>query len=375
MSTEQEQNNENLLDNFNWDSDETFFGIPSTSTIATPKTPEVVIDDEDDDEVVPNDKTVETNTTTQAPVVEEEEIEMFSEKNNETPTEEDESFYTVLSKEMKEKGIFQNVDLPEVDNITEESFFELHEAEIEARTDQTIQGFIDEINNEDGAAFLKFIRAGGKVSEFFNFYTERGTVPEVDVKTETGQDVLLRHYYKTYENLDDEDIDDKLTWLKESGKKAKYAEKYNQKMVEDQNAERDRLVSQKEEQQRKREQDQRNFVTNLKTTLETSEGFNGFVFNKKENTALVDYVTKPQVKLSGNQYLTQFQSDLAKIIKEEPQKLLVIAKLMKSDFDTSDIVDKKKTEATTQIKKSLNSKDKKPTSTLGTKKRSLSEYF
>ena len=377
--TETQVEDTGLLDNFTWDDENSFFGIPTeTPTEVQQQVIKEVTTEEDDEDVdddVPNDKPkVEKPKTTE---VKEEETEMFVEApetidNDEA--DEDAEFYSTLSKELKDKGVFKYATLPEEGQITEEQFFELHEQEVEARADEVINDFVAEINNGDGAAFMKFIRAGGKVSEFFNFYTQNGTVPEADIETESGQDVVLRHYYKTYEGLDDDDIDDKLEWLKDSGKKKKYAEKYNTKMVSEQEAARDQLVKDQELARKKKEQDQKDFVTNLKTTLDTTEGLNGFVFNKKENPVLMDYLVKPQVKLQNNMYLTQFQADLAKIIKEEPQKLLVIAKLMKSNFDTSDIVAKKKTEATQQIRSNLKS-TKQLSSTSVTKKRSLSEYF
>jgi hypothetical protein len=375
IKTESESNKS--LEDFTWDSEE-FFGI----------TPEVdlnqkVIDEvnEDDDDTT---KVVETKTTTEKPADEddEEEDDLFStEVKTETTVEDDDEpdedvkFFTTLSKELAEKKIFQHVTLTDGEEITEEKFFELHEQEVDARFEEALQDFITELNDEDGGAFIKFKRAGGKTSDFFAFYSQMNDELDVDIEKEAGQDAVLRKWYKTVENLDEEDIEDKLDWLKEGGKKKKYAEKYLSKMDADKQAAKTQFLNDQLEAQTKRENDKKEFVTKLKTTLDTTEAVGDFVFNKPEKSGLLDYILKPAVKLKSNQYLTKFQSDLNEIVKNNPEKLLVLAKLLKTDFDTTDLVVKKQTEAVKKVKSTLATKGSQLSSANSSKKRSLSEFF
>jgi len=383
MSKEKQQEGEtvesqtNLLDNFAWDSEDSFFGIKTETTeqqqeqfIEEVKKP--AVETKKPEDIKPEEEEKE-----------EEEEEFFdaskSEKIKDVETEdkldEDEEFYSSLSTELKEKGVFQFATLPEDGKISEEKFFELQEEEVEARTDQAIQDFIAEMNDEDGGAFIKFKRAGGKTSDFFKFYSQTSAVPEVDTDTEAGQDAILKHWYKTVENLDDDDIEDKLDWLKESGKKQKYAEKYNTKITADKKAATDQLLKDQLDAQKQREDDKKAFISSLRTTANTIENVNGFVFNKKNADEYIDYVTKPLVKLKGNQYLTGFQAELSRVLREEPDKLLILAKLLKNKFDTSDMVISKETEAAKKIKSNLENKKSKLASASQTKKRSLTDYF
>lgn len=381
--------NTNLLDNFAWDDQDSFFGIKEESNVEKQKKFLNEVEEEADDD---EPTEVETQTTTKKPETPEseksdegeddEEDELFPEtevKATETGAgdepDEDVEFYSTLSQELKTKGVFQFAALPEDGQITEEKFFELQEEEVEGRTEQAVQDFIAEMNDEDGAAFIKFKRAGGKTSDFFEFYSQMSAVPEVDIETEAGQDAILKHYFKTVEQLEDDDITDKLEWLKESGKKKKYAEKYNDKINADKKAAKDQFLIDQAEAQKQRETEKKEFIGKIKTTASTVTNVNGFVFNKKDAEGYVDFIIKPAVKV-GNQYLTAFQAELSRVIKEEPENLLIIAKLLKTKFDTSDMVISKETEATKKLKSNLASKASKLSSSpAANKKRSLSEYF
>ena len=365
------------LEDFTWDSEE-FFSITPEVDLNQKVIDEVTDEDEDETEVV------STKTTTVAPEEDEDDDDPFVEiavKNEGDDEDEDDSpdddtnFFTTLSKELAEKKIFQHVTLTDGEQITEEKFFELHEQEVDGRVEEAIQDFITELNDEDGAAFIKFKRAGGKTSDFFEFYSQMSGELNVDIEKEEGQDAILKKWYKTVENLDDEDIEDKLDWLKESGKKKKYAEKYQTKMEADKQTAKTQFLNEQLEAQTKRENAKKEFVAKVRTTLDTTESVGDFVFNKTEKPELLDYLLKPAVKLKSNQYLTKFQSDLNEIINNHPDKLLVLAKMLMNDFDTSDLVVNQQTKTVKQIKSSLNSKTSKLSSANNSKKRSLSEFF
>ena len=373
-----ESDSNKSLEDFTWDSEE-FFGIAPEVDLNQKVIDEVTDEDEDETPVV------ETKTTTVAPEEDEDEDEPFIEtvkkdgENVEDDDSDDDSddtgFFTTLSKELAEKKIFQHVKLTEGEEISEEKFFELHEQEIEGRMEEAIQDFITEMSDEDGAAFIKFKRAGGKTSAFFEFYSQMNGDLDVDIEKEEGQDTILKKWYKTVEQLDDDDIEDKLDWLKESGKKKKYAEKYQAKMEADKQAAKTQFLNDQLEAQTQRENEKKEFVTKLKTTLETTEAVGDFTFKKEEKTDLLNYILKPEVKLKSNQYLTKFQSDLNEIVKNNPEKLLVLAKLLKTDFDTSDLAVKQQTKVTQKVKSSLATKSSKLSSVNNSKKKSLFEYF
>lgn len=374
---------EKSLDQFTWDDSESFFGIPSEENSKNVMD-EVTEDDETEDEKV--EKKTETPESKEEEEKKEKEDEdsLFTETVKKTETSEDDEdkddedvkFFTELSKEFSTKGIFQHVTLVENEAITEEKFFELHEQEVEGRVEEAIQDFVNELNDEDGKAFITFKRAGGKTSDFFKFYSAQSDDLNMDIEKEGGQDAILKKWYQIKEQLDDDDIEDKLDWLKESGKKKKYAEKYLQQMQAEQKAAKDQFLNDQIEQQKVREEASKTFVSGLKSTLETTESVGDFAFNKNDKKELLDYLVKPAVKLQSNHYLTQFQADLNKLIKGGKGDLLLLAKLVKSNFDTTDLVTKQTTKVVSQVKSNLSgNKPSRLQSTMASKKKSLTDYF
>lgn len=383
------------LTEFQWDEagdESTFFGIKEETPVIEQvqedlkdkgKKPE---EEEEEVEVEGKGKNKDKKPEeTQATFFEDEEEEgkekLKPEKNEKVEGEEGEEddeevkFFTTLSTDLKTKGIFQFVEIKEDEKITEDKFFELQEQEIESRLEEAIETFMNELD-EDGKAFLKFKKAGGKNADFFKVYAEVEDIPEVDVKTAEGQNAILRYYYKNYEDLDDADIDDKLEWLEETNKKAKYAEKYNAKIEKDKENKKQALLDAQAENQKKAEQIRDAFINSVKETANKMEEFNGFKFTKQDKSELVDFILKPAVKLENGKYLTGLQSSINKLYKEDKQKLLLLAKLLKSDFDFSTFVK----EAQTKVTKETKSKLSETRNTLSgksapTRKGSLADLF
>src|SRR5690606_12546908 len=99
--------------------------------------------------------------------------------------------------------------------------------------------------------------------------------------------------------------------------------------------------------------------------------------DKKE---LTNYITRPTVKVGKNRFITQFQADLGKIFsgkEDNKQSLLLLAKLVKTDFDIKDIVEKTKTKVTKEAKSKLQEARQavKPASSVSPNKKSLADFF
>lgn len=372
--TTNEIDNTDLLNDFKWDSNSDFFGIESeTETKVETETKKEV-------ETETEEQKKEEKETDKSKAEEGDKEEFFDhdkqvDSGNEDDDDETEVF-TTLSKELKEKGTFTHIELSADGKITEEQFFEHIEDEVEGRVNEAIEDFGAKLGSDQTSkAYITFLKAGGTSDEFFKYYSQASTTPEVDIEKESGQDSILRHYYKVVEELDDEDLEDKLDWLKESGKKKKFAEKYYNKLKADEQINKDKFVANQVQQQTDRENEKKEFVTKLKNTLDSTEEVNGFVFNKVDKPSLLDYIIKPTVKLKSNQYITQFQYDLNEVIKTDNEKLLVLAKLIKSKFDTSGLIIKKETEAVKKVKSSLSNTKSRLTSSNSTKRKDLADFF
>lgn len=268
----------------------------------------------------------------------------------------EEKFFSTLAGEMKEKGIFQNIEIPKDKDLTEEEFFELQDAEIEARVEETFQEFFTELD-EDGKEFLKFKRNGGKTSDFLATYSIGFNIEEFDEADEAQRTKVISHYLSTVEKLDADEIADKMAWLKEGGKEKTTAAKYFTKIKEQEQTQRANLLKAEEDAATARAETAKKFNTELKDVLNKTEAVGSFQITKVEQKELDSYITKPTVKVGKNRYVPSFNADIAKIFKadtpETKQKLILLAKLVKTDFDVKDLITTVETTVTKKAKSKL----------------------
>ena len=391
MKKELETEETNLA-TFEWDDTESmeFFG-QKTETTDTELTEEekeaiknkVVETPEEDEDPKPKDKVkskTKKETEDGSEAEPEEEVEFFvDDTNTETeeedkPTEKADDFFSVLAAEMKEQGIFSSVEIPEGE-LTQEQFVELQETEVENRVQETFEGFFEEMD-DDGKAFLKFKKQGGKTSEFLKTLKNVSDYPSGDIEEESFQTRALKYYYKNIENLDDDDIDDKLEWLEEGGKKEKYAKRYYKKIRDIEKAEKAAIIRKTEDESRSADEKAETFKATLKGKLDEIETIKDFSLAKKEKGELLNYITKPSVKVGKNKYITEFQKGL-KDISNNYEGLILLAKLLKSDFDMSSLKVKTETKQVRELKNNLQRtrKEVKPTNSGSSGNKQLSDFF
>jgi len=373
--TEEVVDTTKALENFEWDDGSAdFFNIEGT---AEPKEEVAGIIEEVKKEETPAAKKEE----------EEEEVEdenffglKEDAKGEVTPTasveegEGDESYYKTLSAQMKEKGIFQNVEIPEDEEITEEKFIDLQDNEIESRVDEAIESFMSELD-EDGAAFLKFKKEGGATSEFLKTYGQSTGIPQGDMDDAVHQERIARHYYATVDNDDASDIDDKIQWLKDTDKLEKYAEKFDTKFKEQEVTSKAAIQAQAKANSKATEDSRKAFADTVKETLDATEQIDAYKFTAQRKKTLLPFITKATVKVGKNQYITGMQSKLQTALKT-PEKMLVLAQLLQNDFDVSSLIADADTVKTKKLKKDIQRQKAgvKPAGSGRTnKKRSLSD--
>lgn len=385
------------LQDFNWDETEDFFGIKPDKS----ETEEVIkkvktddLNDEptlEDDDLEDDDNTKDKSDKPKKGDETDKEDSFFEEqpakdesleKEKSTETEEpsdDSKFYSTLASELKEKGIFQNVELKEGEEIDEDKFFELQDAEIESRVEETFEAFFEELD-EDAKAFLKFKKSGGNTQDFFQVYRESLSLDNIDLESEEAQELVLKHYLSTMDSMDDEEISDRLEWLKENGKKKAYAEKYMNKLQELDRQKKEAISKSIEAQSKQREEGAKKFNQDLQSELEKTEAVGSFNFSKVNKKELLDFMIKPSVKIGKNKYITHFQAELGNIFKaegEDKKKLLLLAKLVKSNFDVKDLIEETKTKVVKEAKSKLQQAKSgvKASTSGGYTKKSISDYF
>lgn len=368
------------LEDFKWDEDLVFFGqepvekseedddAPDDKKDKKPKQEpdepeeppkkpvekkEVLSEDKDEDDVVP-------------------EPDPFSEKVPDDKLERDEEFFKVLADELKESGVFANVEIG--DDVSEERFVELQDEEIESRVNETFEAFFEELD-QDGKEFLKFKKAGGSTREFFNVLKKQSDVPKGDMNEVAHQKAFLKYYYQAYENMDMEDIDGHLELLEDGGRLGKYAKRFNEKVERLQAEEKKDTRARVENAEKLRDSDRDDYQKKLKDKLESIETIGVFPVTLKDKRELYPYITKPVQKVGKNSYITQFQADMNSVGKDF-EKLILMAKLVRQDFDIGDIERKVETKKVSRIKEKLSKqrKHRRPGAGGGGAK-SLSDFF
>lgn len=393
---------EEQLENFVWDTDESsmdFFGIGTPDTKEKPakkedkQEEEVKIKSEEDglqkkeDDNKPKEKSkssvkkskddADEKSKKEDEVEEKEEVEFFkpTEEVEEGNPEEDDMFFNKLASGLKEKGVLATIEVDEKEPLSEDVFVNSFENEIESRVQDTFEGFFEELD-DDGKAFLKFKKEGGKTSDFFTTVENKALLPVGDISEENVQKAYLRYYYKNIERVDEEDIQDKLDWLEEGGKVERYAKKYKSIIDNVEKQKKRDLDERQAENLRIKEDEKKEFQTSLRETIKSTESLKDFPFTKKDKGELFTYITKPAVKVGKNRFITQFQKDLQDT-SNNFEGLLLLAKLVKSDFNTSDLDKKVETRQTVNLRKKLQGQkaNRKPVASGGGSKKSLSDFF
>ena len=353
------------LEDFSWDDGtENFFGIEDTAVEK-----KAVVEDGEEEEEEGFEEEEEEDENFFGEGSEEEEEEGAEEESIKSL---DKGDYKSLLTKMKEKGILHNMDLPE-EEVTEDKFIELQDLEIESRVDEAFEGFFSELD-EDAAAFLKFKKDGGNTQEFFKVYRKSGTAPTGDLDDEAYQEKISRYYYEQIEGDDPEDIDDKIEWLKDSGKLSKFSQKFDGKVKQEEKKQKEDLQKQAQAADKAALDSRKAFVDSVQETLENTDKVDNFTFTTEGKKSLLPFITKQTVKVGKNKYITPMQDKLQTALRS-PEKMLVLAQLLENDFDISSVVNSATTGKTKKLKTDIQrQKSAKPTSSGRTgKKRSLAD--
>lgn len=360
-------NEEVTMEDFKWDSEEDNFEVEGVTTV---KSTETTSDKEN--------KAVEKAETERLKIEAEEaadnkaaeEADFFQEGDDDEDepkkdkkvddevitTEDDEAeIYTTLANELKEKGIFQHVELKEGEKLKADTFFDLHAQEIEAGINEGFEGFFEELKNDkDAIDFINHKRNGGSTQEFLEVYGTASEIPEIDIDDKKTHEPFLEYYFREVEGLDREETSDKIEWLKERGKISTQAEKLYPKLVQEAEKEKEALLERQKEVKNKQELANKKYVTEVAETLSKVEKVNDFTFTSQDKKELGGYITNPTVKVGKNQFVTAFHKDLQELIaSKDKTKLLLLAKLLKTDFDTKDVIKNVTTKVTKETKSKL----------------------
>ena len=370
----------NSLEDFTWDSptDAASFFSDFTEPVDTTK-----VTDNEEEDYTEGDKGEEgkETTKTKAPSKvknsqeseedEEEGEDLFSDfkdgelEDKSSKTSKDKqtelSANTALEKfnTFKEQGIFKHVELEEDEEIDDERFEELLEEEYETEVSQRLQDWATKELDDDARAFIAFKQKGGRTQDFFKA-AQSFNVLEGDIEDETFQRKVIEHQLKL-EDWDDEEIADRLETLSETNRLANTASKYYDRLKTKAEKEKETLVEKQAEQRERAEANKREFKSNLRNTLSSIRDVKGMKITPKEKSDIYKFITD-ETEVVGNRKVTPFQKAIAESIQDE-NKMILLAKLLKSDFDFSDFEKQIKNKEVKKLKENLESrKGLRPTS-------------
>ncbi len=360
MGKQVEETNTSLL-NFDWENDEVdFFGVSNVTGEATTTEKKKESAKPKEGEEAEEEETQETSSSEENQ--EQEEVFFNEEESEESESEEEEeeqssssensdNYWKDVYKDFKENGILKHVEIEEGEEVDSEKLFELQQQDYEAEVDARLKNWAKEELDEDAQAFIKFKRNGGSTAEFLRIYSSSSEIPTGDIKEEEYQDKVIRYQLKQ-EGWDSDEIEDRIQYLTENGKKESVAKRYDKKVKEADKQNKKALQEQAIRQREAVAEQEREFKENIKGVLEETKEVNGFKITPKDKTELYNFLTKKNHKISDTKSITGFQKKLGEAF-QDTNKMILLAKLISSDFDLSQFEKQTITKKTKQIKSNL----------------------
>jgi hypothetical protein len=314
---------------------------------STPNPPaDPPIDPLDDDE----DETNDDNPEPPAPGLEDDD-------DNEV------NYFEVFGNGLAKAGV---LELEEGEDIewTEETFLSKMSETVEKRAWDTLESLAAETYGEAGVKLVEdlFINKA-PLQQYLQMFNNEQIVENVNLESPVNQERVVRLYLaKT--GLDEDAIEDQLTYMNSNEKLEAYAKKYHGKLLERMEQERASLAEQSriETQRRAELEEQRNqqYASVLQQSLKTGD-IKGYPINEQAADELFSFVLDKPHQLPNGQRISDFEYKLAKMRQEEPEKFLAVARIVQSDLDLTPVKRKGVSEETNSIFNDLKTKTKKTT--------------
>lgn len=364
----------NDLTNFNWEANPNevdFFGIKAEvyqEQVNQDKIREKAFEDNDEEKAKEQQENEEKppvfESFTDEDTKSEEGETKVKTKSPGRPAKEEPINFKEQFNSFKEQGIIKHIDLEEdLEELDNETFKDLIEQDYEEEVSHRIEQWATQELDEDAQAFIKFKKNGGRTEDFFKTVANNSSVLSGDIEDERFQDKIIRKQLSE-EGWDDEEIQDRLENLAKFDKKQTVAEKYYNKIKIDQKKKADELLRKQEEYRRSLEQNKANFKNTVKETLNKVQEVRGIRITTKDRASLFNFITKED-QVVGDRNVTGFQRAITEAV-QDPEKMLLLAKLLASDFDMTDLEKKAKLTETKKIKENLESrKDLRPSESRG----------
>lgn len=258
---------------------------------------------------------------------------------------------------LKEKGLVKfevedgkTLTEEEAEGLIEDSW----EAGIEEALDQEIKELPEEVKN-----LIKYATKGGNVGELLSKMVTYATSPinkNSDISLETTQIAAITADLRS-QDFDQEYIDTQIEFLKDSGKLATIGEKAYNKIVAAQEKEIQQEVQNKKAEVENNKIKAREYKLKVTNHVNSLTEVGGLPLSKEDKKILPIYISEPTVELKDGRFVSELQADIFKAMSD-PNKIVLLAKLVKSDFDFSAVVRRGVTQQSNEVKKVIQNADK-----------------
>jgi hypothetical protein len=283
-------------------------------------------------------------------------------EDDKTPSGKKEPVTNVNNKQtlefLKEKGLV-DYELEEGKELTEEEAEHLIEDSWEKALELEVEATIKDLP-QDIKDLIKFASKGGNVGELLGKMVQHATsgiTKDSDIANEDVQVLAITMDLKS-QGYDQEYIDSQVEFLKDSGKLGNISKKSFDKIIAGQEAETAGQVQRQKENLDNRKKQAREYKTNITTHINSLSEMGGLPISKQDKTVLPTYISEPTVELQDGRYVSEMQADLFKVMADK-DKIVLLAKLLKTDFDFSAIERRKQTQAARGVREAVERVDRK----------------
>lgn len=277
---------------------------------------------------------------------------------------------------LKEKG-FIDFELEEGEELDEAGAEQLIEDafddSVEQRLEQTIASLPDSVKN-----LVKFAAKGGDVDEYLASVSKtssEGVSKNLDMTKESNQEKFMR-YKLAQEGNDEEYIDFQIETMKDSGKLESLSSKAFGAWKKTQDTKDQELVTAQKERVEAAKKTALTFKRDITKHVSEVKDINGLKFSRQDARELPDYITNATEQVNGKQ-TTPFYKELSEALKDK-DKVLVMAKLLKSNFSFKDIEKAAATKVAKEVKNNIQRQQENKnlgTAGGGSQAKRLADYF
>ena len=148
---------------------------------------------------------------------------------------------------------------------------------------------------EEVQHFIDFVDNGGNPREFHKLYYEQRSWKDIDTKSESNQELIVRAAYKE-SGWDDEDIESQIADLKDLGKLESLSEKMHKKLIAGEEEDKKSMLEAQKEYQQRQTAEAKKAWEDFKDNIYKKEEVQGFKLTPKVKDDLWNFMTKVDKK-------------------------------------------------------------------------------